>query len=411
MSRPIRFLSILFADLACFLIVGALPDGATGQSNNDGVVSWSVVVPEDTPKESELYIAGNIPALGRWRPDEVRLQRNEDGRYTAKLRLPIGTELEYKFTLGSWERVEKSSRGTEIPNRRWKVDGDALIEVEIQSWARPSASWSSTSSGNLLWQHFASRMLNSTRRVTVWLPPALKESNANRFPVVYLLDGQNIFEADRAAFGQEWRADEAAYQLAQTGKSAILVAIDNSPARIDEYTAVPHTLNDSQAGGRADEYLRFLCDELKPWIDHQYPTRPGPEHTTLVGSSLGGLLVLHALSTRGDVFGNGIAMSPSLFWGDDAAVRDANTWSPPSQTKSPMRLWIDMGTREGKSEGSSRRLVDKVLEIESILRSRGGDRLLIRMIIADGAEHNEVAWSQRLPDALRFAVFGEEKSP
>jgi len=70
-----------------------------------------------------------------------------------------------------------------------------------------------------------------------------------------------------------------------------------------------------------------------------------------------------------------------------------------------------MGTREGKSEGSSRRLVDKVLEIESILRSRGGDRLLIRMIIADGAEHNEVAWSQRLPDALRFAVFGEEKSP
>lgn len=407
--QPLPMPRFLLSLIPVLLTFGAA--AAVGQTTNDATLTWSVGVPEGTPADTELFMAGNVSALGPWQPNAFRMKRSDSGRFTAQLTLPKGTELEYKFTRGSWGGVEKSPDGEEIPNRRWRVEADAVIEVEIAAWAKSSAPRVNTGTGDLRWRNFPSRVLQSDRRITVWLPPQYHASDSMRFPVVYLLDGQNVFDAARAAYGKEWRADETALQLAQSFDTAILVAIDNSPERMNEYTPVPHSMNDRQVGGKADDYLRFLCEELKPWIDHQFPTRTEPEHTTLVGSSLGGLLVLHALSTRGDIVGNGVAMSPSLFWGESAVVKHANSWSPPPNAVSPSRLWIDMGTLEGKSEGGRKQLVDSAKELESILRTRGGESLQVHLVIAEGAEHNEDAWAKRLPDALRFAVFGEWNSP
>lgn len=384
---------------------------ASGQSPSDATLTWSVGVPAGTPEETELFIAGNIAALGPWQPNAFRMKRSQSGRFTAQLRLSRGTVLEYKFTRGSWASVEKAPDGQEIPNRRWKVDGDAVIEVEIAAWAKPAAPRVNTGTGNLRWKNFTSRVLGGERRVTVWLPPQYQDSDGMRFPVAYFLDGQNVFDAARAAYGMEWRADEAATELADSFNALILVAIDNSPERMNEYTPVTHIMNDRQVGGKADDYLKFLCEELKPWIDSEFPTRTEPEHTTIVGSSLGGLFVLHAMTTRSDIFGNGIAMSPSLFWGEAAAVQRAKSWSPPTELSSPLRLWVDMGTREGNSENGQKQLIDRVKELESILQTRGGESLQVHLVIAEDAQHNEDAWAKRLPDALLFASFGELDNP
>ena len=380
---------------------------AAQDSPSTATITWSVRVPEETPTDTELFIAGNASPLGPWQPNAFRMKRTESGRYTAQLKQPVGTELEYKFTRGSWSGVEKSSDGSEIPNRRLRVEKDAVVDVQIAAWAKPSAPRLNTATGDLRWKNFKSKVLGGERRVTVWLPPQFQDSDAMRFPVAYFLDGQNVFDSARAAYGMEWRADEAATELADAFNAMIVVAIDNSPERMNEYTPVPHTMNDRLVGGKADEYLRFLCEELKPWIDSEFPTRTEPEHTTMVGSSLGGLFVLHALTTRSDIFGNGIAMSPSLFWSEAAAVTRAKAWSPPADVSAPLRLWIDMGTREGKSDGGRKQLVDNAKELESILRTRGGESLQVHLFIAEDAQHNEDAWSKRLPDALRFASFGE----
>jgi len=380
---------------------------ATQDSPSTATITWLVRVPEGTPTETELFIAGNVSSLGPWQPNAFRMKRTESGQYKAQLKLPVGTELEYKFTRGNWSGVEKSADGSEIPNRRLRVEKDTLVDVQIAAWAIPAAPRVTTATGNLRWKHFTSKVLGGERRVTVWLPPQYQDSDAMRFPVAYFLDGQNVFDATRAAYGMEWRADEAASELAEGFNAMILVAIDNSPERMNEYTPVPHTMNDRQVGGKADDYLRFLCEELKPWIDSEFPTRTEPEQTTIVGSSLGGLFVLHAITTRSDVFGNGIAMSPSLFWGEAAAMNRAKSWTPPKELSSPLRLWIDMGTREGKSDAGKKQLVDSVKELESILRTRGGESLQVHVKIAEDAQHNEEAWSKRLPDALRFASFGE----
>lgn len=380
---------------------------ANGQSPSEATLTWSVSVPAGTPEDTELFMAGSIPALGPWQPNTFRMQRTPSGRFTAQLQLNRGTVFEYKFTRGSWASVEKAPDGQEVPNRRWKVDGDAVIEVEIAAWAKPAAPRVNTGTGNLRWKNFTSKVLSGERRVTVWLPPQYQDSDAMRFPVAYFLDGQNVFDAARAAYGMEWRADEAATELADSFNALILVAIDNSPERMNEYTPVTHIMNNRPVGGKADDYMRFLCEELKPWIDSEFPTRTEAEHTTLVGSSLGGLFVLHAMTTRSDVFGNGIAMSPSLFWGNAAAVDHAKSWAPPTELSAPLRLWIDMGTLEGKSEGAQKQLIDRVKDLESILRSRGGESLQVHLAIAEDAQHNEDAWARRLPDALRFASFGE----
>lgn len=400
---------LIFGCILFFIAVG--PTYAEGQTGGQATLTWDVSVPEGTPADTVLFIAGNVPELGPWRPDAFPMQRTDKGRFRAQLQVPVGTELEYKFTRGSWGSVEKTVDGAEVPNRRWRVAGDAVIDATISAWAKPAIPRANTGVGDLRWRKFSSEHLKSDRRITVWLPPQYQQSDAMRFPVVYLLDGQNVFDAARAAFGVEWQADETAKELADSFAPLILVAVDNSPERMDEYTPVTHTMKDRIIGGDADRYLHFLCDELKPWIDGHFPTRTEPEYTTLVGSSLGGLLVLHALTTRSDVFGNGIAMSPSLFWGDGAALRSARSWNPTSDATGPLRLWIDMGTREGKSEEGRKQLIDSAMEIESALRGHGEDLWLVRFFLAEGAEHNEHAWSMRIGSALRFAALGGLESP
>lgn len=398
-----------------------LSSAETYAQESKATITWIVKVPPGTPNQSKLFLAGNQDPFGPWKPNQFQLQKQDDGSYRAEATFPIGTNLEYKFTRGSWASVEKSDTGAEIQNRLLRVEKDAEITIQIASFAIPTKEPESTATGDLRWKEIDSQVLAGKRRVTVWLPPGYTPSNnpphskdanptdtAQRYRVVYFLDGQNLFDVTRAAYGAEWKADETAKALANQNPPLrlILVAIDNSKERMSEYTPVQDKVGDALVGGQAEKYLTFLTQEVKPWIDAEFSTDPRPESTAIAGSSLGGLFALFASFQKPEVFGAAISMSPSLFWGREAMLQDCKRSAPSTWDLPKQKLWIDMGTDEGETQETKERNVSRAQSYADSLKSNYAKRFDLKFTVANGAKHHESAWAERLPEALRF-IFDE----
>jgi predicted alpha/beta superfamily hydrolase len=231
--------------------------------------------------------------------------------------------------------------------------------------------------------------------VVVYLPPGYAADEAKRYPVFYLQDGQNLFDPRTSYIpGQDWQLGETIEGLLSRGAldPLLVVAISNSGAsRIDEY-APSHDVRRA-AGGKADLYGRFLIEELKPYIDWKYRTRPGSSDTGLGGSSMGGLLALHLGLTRSESFGRIAALSPSLWWGDEEIAR--RIAALPSRV--PIRIWLDTGTREGPNP------LRQVRRVRDLLLEKGWrSKQDLGYHEARGAAHDERAWGDRAGKMLRF---------
>jgi predicted alpha/beta superfamily hydrolase len=376
-------------------------------------IEFRVTVPEDTPADVAVYIAGNQPAAGRWVPGAVPLQKRDDGRWGTKLTMPKGETLEYKFTLGSWARVENDTKGGEIRDRVLRLDADGTVYAVVERWADASGSSSAarrehTLTG-ILEQHrdFPSKHLALTRDVLVYLPPGYRDAaNATtRYPVLYLHDGQNLFDAATSFAGVEWRLDETAERLIKEEQLTpiIIVGIYNTPARMTEYTYSAETPSKGRSG---EEYLRFVVEELKPLIDRTYRTLPDRKNTAVGGSSLGGLISLYMASTRPDVFSMAGVVSPALFWDETRAIKDVRSHAPyPPDVK----FWVDIGTEEG-SKGQGESLGSAVTDCRSLIAEfrKAGlvEGVHYKYLEVTGAKHNESAWSQRV-DQMLIYFFGK----
>jgi predicted alpha/beta superfamily hydrolase len=240
---------------------------------------------------------------------------------------------------------------------------------------------------------FHSEHLEHDRTIVVYLPPGYEQRRAERYPVLYLHDGQNVF--DRAtSYAEEWRADETAQELITSRKIApvIIVAIYNAGEhRADEYT--PTARPDKGARGLADDYGRMLVDELKPMVDRTYRTRPGAESTALGGSSLGGLLTLHLGLRYPTVFSMLAVFSPSVWWDDRVILREVNDLS----AKLPLRIWLDAGTAEGPE------VIRDVRALRDALLAKGW--VLKKDLVyleARGGRHDEKSWGARFGKVLKL---------
>jgi predicted alpha/beta superfamily hydrolase len=243
---------------------------------------------------------------------------------------------------------------------------------------------------------FRSVALANVRGVWVYLPPSYDEHATRRYPVVYMHDGQNLFEPGAAFGGQAWEVDDAMNLGAGDGsmREAIVVGVENTAARIDEYT--PSADPEVMQGGRAAQYLTLLVDELMPEVNRSFRTLTGPAHTALVGSSLGGLVSLWIGLRRADVFGAVGAMSPSTWWDGRMILREV----PAARGARMLRVWVDSG-----DSGPSRDGVDDTRRLADALRAAGyRDGESLRHVVQPGAAHNEAAWRSRLPEALRFLL-------
>jgi len=242
-------------------------------------------------------------------------------------------------------------------------------------------------------ENFHSAFLEHDRDVLVWLPPGYDETNA-RYSVLYMHDGQNLFEPETAFNpGEHWRVGETATELIASGRIEPLIVVgiyNTGEARVDEYTP---TGDRKLGGGHADDYGRMIIEELKPLIDHAYRTQPGPANTGIAGSSLGGLVSLHLGFTHPAVFTKIAALSPSVWWGRKAILKTIRE----SRSKPPLRLWVDMGTAEG------RRGLDDARLLKAALVGLGfADGADLHYAEYEGATHSEQAWSERVGPMLEF---------
>ena len=248
-----------------------------------------------------------------------------------------------------------------------------------------------------------SPQLGNERDLLVYLPPAHETGNG-RYPVIYLHDGQNLFDAE-TSFAGEWGVDETMEALSREGIEAIVVGIPNSGEdRLDEYSPFHEP---ARGGGRGDLYLSFIIDTVKPLVDASFRTLTGRDHTGIMGSSMGGLISLYAYFRHPKLFGFAGAMSPS-FWFAKGAIYDLVQ----EAAFVPGRIYIDAGTREyGESRHwtsipwRSRRYYAGVRRMNRLLAKKGyRPRHDLLYIEEKWANHEEAAWRRRLPLAIRFML-------
>jgi predicted alpha/beta superfamily hydrolase len=245
----------------------------------------------------------------------------------------------------------------------------------------------------LIYQGLESPQLDNRRDLTVYLPPSYTRVANRRYPVIYMQDGQNLFDA-ALSFAGEWQADETMEALAEEGLEAIIVGVANvGAARIAEYSPFR---DQRHGGGQGKAYLRFLIDTVKPLIDHDLRTLPGRAHTGIFGSSMGGLISLYGFFAYPAHFGFVGAMSPSLWFARGRSLTTIRR-SPPILGQ----IYLDIGSAEPA------RMVGLCDDLYALLLQKGyRPTRELRYEIDAGAGHTEAAWARRLPDALRFLLAG-----
>lgn len=250
---------------------------------------------------------------------------------------------------------------------------------------------------------FHSRFLAADRDIIVYLPPGYEQERKKRYPVLYLHDGQNIFDGATSFIpGMEWRVDETAQALIASGeiRPLIIVGVYNAgKERVHEYTPTKDAR--AKQGGKADLYGRMLVEELKPFIDSQYRTMRKGSETGLGGSSLGGLVSLYLGLKYPQVFGKLAVVSPSVWWDNRMLVRDVQAL----QKRPRLRIWMDIGTKEGDTPANATK--DTRALRDALVAKGWKENSDLKYFEAEGAEHNEKAWAERTGMMLKF-LFGKK---
>ncbi|MCB2220461.1 MAG: T9SS type A sorting domain-containing protein [Bacteroidetes bacterium] len=344
-------------------------------------------LPDYTPPDDILYIAGDFQG---WNPGDpaYALQKNAQDQWYIQLdSMAAGTQIEFKFTRGDWGTVEKGVYGEEIPNREFTYGNGDTVGIIIYNWADAGGGGNSTAAENvhIIDEEFYIPQLDKHRRIWIYLPPDY-ETTSHHYPVIYMHDGQNLFDT-YTAFAGEWEVDETLNELYDDSYAVpIVVGIDNGGVdRIDEYTPWP---NSQYGGGDGDLYIQFIVGTLKPFIDENYRTLPDRENTALWGSSLGGLISHYGAMKHQDVFSKAGIYSPSYWFSD-------SVWTFTEQMghQQTMRLYQMTGSLEGSG------MVTDTWTMHDQLTELGfGEEELLTTIIT-GGEHNEASWAADFRDA------------
>ena len=360
-------------------------------------------VPAATPAGASVYVAGTF---NNWDPAAAGYRLSpEGGHYAITLPDSVRGPVAFKFTLGSWDRVEQSASGGDVPNRTFVVpaSGPATYTGTVLAWQRGPAAprpHTATASVSILDTAFQVPQLGRNRRVWLYLPPGYATSNRT-YPVLYMHDGQNVFDA-ATSFAGEWGVDETLDSLHAVGDAGVIVvAVDNGGShRMDEYQPW-HSTVERYGGGEGARYVDFLVQTLKPYIDAHYRTRPDRVNTGIGGSSLGGIISFYAALQYPDVFGRALVFSAPLFF-EPQLFAMARAYR---RRAHPTRFYFDTGLNEGTTELGLpyRAMAHSLQEMVDTLAAAGVDTAAdVRALLpADGA-HAEWFWRREFPAAYRW---------
>lgn len=301
-------------------------------------------IPGNTPSEATIYLAGSVNG---WNPVDNNSIMQPDGFGAYQLVIPEGTgTVEYKFTRGSWPTVEGNASGGFLPNRSFSFTGSPqTLTLTIQSWEDLGGSGNnSTAAANvqILSSDFYMPQLDRNRRIWLYLPPDYQTSTKN-YPVLYMKDGQNLFD-NLTSFSGEWEVDETLNSLFEQGDyGAIVVGIDNGGGeRLNEYSP---WVNAQYGGGQGDEYMEFIAETLKPYIDENFRTRTEPEFNALLGSSMGALIATYGVCEYPNLFQKLGSFSPAYWF----ALDDLNTYLSSPIDLSNHRSYFVAGENESST--------------------------------------------------------------
>ena len=350
-----------------------------------------VVTSVASKQQDEIYVAGNFNG---WNPKDEKYKLKVFGGSRRSIvinDLPAGTYA-FKFTRGGFEKVETTNDGRDINDRIIEVNADISVDLTIAGWKddypdKPKR-YTASPQVKIIDTAFSITQLNRKRRVWVYLPKNYA-SSSKTYPVLYMHDGQNLFNEQTAPFG-EWGIDECLDSLQnQIGKEAIVVGIDNGgDKRMKEYNPYNHV---EYGNGEGKEYVEFLVNTLKPFIDSKYRTKRAVEYTMIGGSSMGGDISLYAAMAYPNVFGAALLFSPA-FWVTPALYEAAEKFAP---TNSP-KFYFYAGGKESATMVSDMNKMVGILEKKPSIQ--------IRKVVNPLGQHNEASWRAEFPDAYRWLM-------
>jgi enterochelin esterase-like enzyme len=392
-----------------FLITFALASPVLAES--ESALTRQVIIHATVPTNvGTVFVTGNMPQLGSWDPAGIAMS-GTGSRRTATFELPNGVLMEYKFTLGTWDREGLGPSGTVLPNHRLLVDDDKEVTIDIPDFRKGTAAYLRDWEGSgvlgelVYWTNVTSKHLDAPRHVGIWLPPGYHEQSDRRHPVLYMHDGQNLFDPRIANTGVDWGVDEAIVRGMKSGRlpPAIVVGVWCTAQRGREYS--PWDLG--------PDYARFLIEELMPRVNSAFRTQTQPGSTAVMGSSLGGLISFYLCRTHPEVFGLGGCLSTHFPYSASTLARFRGAEdedqtplikreiSEGATFPSEVRLYLDYGTLGPDAHYESiTAVVADWLEAQGLKR----DEDFVVRKFAD-AEHNEAAWRARLDEPLEF-LFG-----
>ena len=329
-----------------------------------------------------LYLAGSFNG---WNPqnEAYRFQKDASGNYFVETKLAEGMH-EYKVTRGSWSKVECRNNGSDIQNRFVKLASDSAVSLSIEEWAdhftrKPRVS-TARKSVHVIDTAFRIPQLNRARRVWIYLPPGYSSSQ-KQYPVLYMHDGQNVFD-DSTSFAGEWGVDEILDSISEKKKEIIVVAVDHGGGkRINEYC--PYDMV-RFGKGEGDQYLEFLVKTLKPFIDKNYRTQKSKENTFIAGSSMGGSISMYAVLKYPKVFGGAGVFSPA-FWVGPKIFDDIKAKGKRVNAK----IYFYCGDQEGDSMVPDMKRAFE--EMRKVSKSK------MACVIRPDGKHSEWVWRQEFP--------------
>ena len=369
-------------------------------------MEFEISVPTHSPEPSrqQVVIVGSDPALGDWQPAKgLVLQRDADGRFRGGADLPFGM-VEFKITRGTWGTEETSATGEPVLNYQYLVAHDLTAREEVENWKDFPPIDHELIYGKAIECELSATLLGETRRVYVWLPPGYLKSADSQHPVLYLLDGQDALLALSSPENETLEADEWVLRLSQDGliPELILVAVCH-----DERFGQRDTELSPQVDG--PKMADFIASDLKHFIDYTLcrdRVLAGPEHSGLLGFSLGASLALFMAVRHAHTFGRFACLSTDF---EDLSI------DPPEECAlirlvaqdrhfgpGRRRLYFDHGTiGVDATVGPYQQRLDAVLRDRGFVPGRD-----YKTLVAEGTEHHLSAWRARLGAPLLF-LFGQ----
>ncbi len=342
-----------------------------------------------TPLADDLFLAGTFNS---WSENNSAYKFTRTGFNIFEITInPAPGLLEYKITRGAWVSVESDAQGANIANRTYTYSGaPATINIQINGWEDIGGNGHTTASSNvhILDTDFPIPQLNRTRKIWIYLPPDYHTSQ-KEYPVLYMQDGQNLFDQYSSAYG-EWEIDESLNTLFNQGDyGIIIVGIDNGGAtRMDEYSP---WINSSYGGGEGDEYIDWMANDLKPYIDGIFRTLAQPENTGIMGSSMGGLISQYGAVKYPQTFKKAGILSPS-FWFSDSIFSQVRIQG----IQPDMKFYFVSGTTESTT------MAPQMMDMRDSLINEGLNASRIDLLTFADGQHSEWFWAREFPAAYQW---------